>query len=94
MIKNDIHLIKGTLLVLAGDGEAKKATVVIRSASPTMSTAALMLTLITDALEGRDVATADVVGAYLNAIMPDYVLIKLTGEAVKIMCDVNPKYSP
>jgi hypothetical protein len=27
----DIHLIKGALLVLAGDGEAKKATVVIRS---------------------------------------------------------------
>jgi hypothetical protein len=31
MIKNDIHLIKGALLVLAGDREAKKATVVIRS---------------------------------------------------------------
>ena len=37
-------------------------------------------------------ATADVVGAYLHASMPDYVLMKLVGDAVAIMISVNPKY--
>ena len=35
-------------------------------ASPTVSTDALMLTIIIEAFEARDVATADVVGAYLR----------------------------
>ncbi|KAL7572191.1 hypothetical protein ACA910_005538 [Epithemia clementina (nom. ined.)] len=51
-----------------------------------------MLSLIVDAHEGRDVAVADVVGAYLNAKMRDFVIMKLTGAAVDIMCQVNPKY--
>jgi hypothetical protein len=45
-----------------------------------------------DAKERRDVATADVEGAYLHADMKDFVLLKLVGEAVDIMCQVNPKY--
>ena len=32
-----------------------------------------------DALEGRDVATADVPGAYLHADMDDLVIMRLTG---------------
>ena len=63
-----------------------------QTASPTISTDALMLSLIIDAFEGRDVATADVVGAYLLADMDDFVLIKLTGDAVDIMCKANGKY--
>jgi hypothetical protein len=60
--------------------------------SPTVSTDALMLSLMIDAKEGRDVATADVEGAYLHADMEDFVILKLAGEAVDIMCQVNPKY--
>jgi hypothetical protein len=45
-----------------------------------------------DAKEVRDVATADVKGAYLHADMEDFVVLKLVGEAVNIMCQVNPKY--
>jgi Reverse transcriptase (RNA-dependent DNA polymerase) len=63
-----------------------------QTASPTISTDALMLSLIIDAVEGRDVATADVVGAYLLADMDDFVSIKLTGDAVDIMCKANSKY--
>eukprot|EP00979_Chaetoceros_neogracilis_P007249 scaffold1521_cov271-Chaetoceros_neogracile.AAC.57 len=48
--------------------------------------------MVIDAKEKRDVATADVVGAYLNADMPDFVVLKLVGSAVDIMCMVNPKY--
>jgi hypothetical protein len=63
------------------------------TASPTIATDALMITLMVDAAERRDVATADVVGAYLHALMPDYVLMKLVGDAVDIMCNVNPRYT-
>jgi Reverse transcriptase (RNA-dependent DNA polymerase) len=63
------------------------------TASPTIATDALMITLMVDAAERRDVATADVVGAYLHALMPDYVLMKLVGDAVDIMCSVNPRYN-
>jgi len=61
--------------------------------SPTVSTDALMISLMIDATkERRDVATADVEGAYLHADMEDFVLLKLVGKAVDIMCQVNPKY--
>jgi hypothetical protein len=45
-----------------------------------------------DATEGRDVATADVVGAYLHAEMDDYTLLKMEGTSVDIMCDVCKEY--
>ena len=60
--------------------------------SPTVSTDALMISLIIDAKERRDVATADVEGASLQTDMEDFALLKLFGEAVHIMCQVNPKY--
>ena len=47
-----------------------------------------------DAHEQRDVATADVAGAYLKAYMKDYVLTKFTGASVDILCEMNPKYVP
>jgi hypothetical protein len=60
--------------------------------SPTVSTDALMLSIMVDAREGRDVATADVVGAYLKAYMDEFVLMKFTGESVDILCRMNEKY--
>jgi hypothetical protein len=62
------------------------------TASPTVSNNALVYTLLVDAKERRDVAFADVEGAYLNARMKGFVVMKLTGEAVDIMLKVNPKY--
>ena len=62
--------------------------------SPTVSTDALMLTIILEAFEARDLATADVVGAYLKAYMKDFVIMKFTGESVDILCRMNPKYIP
>jgi Reverse transcriptase (RNA-dependent DNA polymerase) len=52
-----------------------------------------MISLMIDSFERRDVATADVAGAYLNADMDDFVLLKLTGNTVDIMCRANDKYS-
>ena len=56
------------------------------TASPTVAKGALMLSILMDAHEGRDVATADVAGAYLKAYMDDYVLMKFTGASVDILC--------
>ena len=64
------------------------------AASPTIQTTSLMLSLLIDAEEKRDVATADVVGAYLMADMEDKVIVKMTGDAVDIMCKVNKNYIP
>ena len=63
-----------------------------QKSSPTVSTDALMLSIIIDAYETRDVTTADVVGVYLNADMSDFTVMKLTGDAVDIMYSkVNSK---
>ena len=63
------------------------------TASPTVSTIALILTIMIDAFERRDVATADVAGAYLNAKMDDFVLIKFTEESVDILLTMEPAYA-
>ena len=60
--------------------------------SPTIQLESLIIFLLIDAREGRDVATVDVVGAYFLATMNDYVLLKLTGDTVNMMCQINPKY--
>ena len=63
------------------------------TASPTVSSDALILSIIIDAHEGRDVATTDVAGAYLKADMDDYVLMKFTGKSVDILCKMNPEHA-
>jgi hypothetical protein len=64
----------------------------LQTASPTVSTDALMLSIVIDAHEERDVATADVAGAYLKADMDDFVLMKFTGASVDILCKMNPSH--
>jgi hypothetical protein len=64
------------------------------TASPTIATDALMLSIIVDAYENRDVATADIAGAYLKAYMKDFVMMKFSGETVRILCEMNPKHKP
>jgi len=62
------------------------------TASPTVSSDALMLTVVVDAKEGRCVGTADVTGAYLNAMMDELVIMALRGEFALLMCEVEPSY--
>ena len=63
------------------------------SSSPTLSLEALLTTTLIDAVEERDVVIFDVPGAFLQAAFPDekFVLVKLEGEFVDIMCKVNPE---
>ena len=60
--------------------------------SPTIQLESIIMSLLIDAREGRDIATSDVVGLYLLANMKDYVLLRLTGDIVNMMCQINPKY--
>ena len=60
--------------------------------SPTVSNEGLMMSLIIDAMEGREVATTDVPEAYLHAKMDDFTVLKLTGDMVDIFCEMNAKY--
>jgi len=53
------------------------------AAAPTLQLESLFLSLMIDANEHRDVATCDIVGAYLMADMPYYVLVRLTIESVE-----------
>jgi hypothetical protein len=62
------------------------------TASATVATDALLLSILIDAKERRDVATAHVSGAYLRADMKDFTLLKMEGESVGIMCDVCSDY--
>jgi hypothetical protein len=62
------------------------------TASHAVSTDAILISLIVDAHEHRDVAVANVVAAYLKAAMNDYTLLKFTGESLDFMCKMNPKY--
>ena len=63
-------------------------------ASPTVSLEGLFVTLVIYAYEGREIATFDIPGAYLHALMPKdkQVILKLKGQFVDIMCDINPEY--
>lgn len=63
------------------------------TASPMLSTAALILTILINAYERHGLATADVAGAYLKAIMKDYVIIKFVGKSVDILLAIKPTYN-
>jgi len=60
--------------------------------SPAVQLESILMSLMIDAVDKRDVATCDIVGAYLFATMDEFILIRLTGESVDIMCDTNPDY--
>ena len=59
-----------------------------------MSNEGFIATAVIDAKKGRDVGTADVPGAYLNAELPKEkrVILKLVGVFMEIMCKSNPEY--
>lgn len=63
-----------------------------KTASPTVSLEALLLSLMLDAKEERDVATTNVGSAFLHSDMEDFVILKMVGNAVDILCNVNPEF--
>lgn len=60
--------------------------------SPTVNQDALMMSLIVDALEQRDVAFSDVTGAYLHATMDEFVLMVIRGDEARLMAELVPEW--
>ena len=59
--------------------------------SPTVMTEGMTLSCILDAMEGRDVDTVDIPGAFLHADMHDIVNMRLDGATAKLLVKVNQK---
>ena len=59
---------------------------------PLVQMTRMMLLLIQAAQEGRQIHTTNVWGAYLHAEMDNFVVIKLQGQIVDILCEMKPEY--
>ena len=65
------------------------------ASSPTISTEAVFLTSIIDALENRDVAIVDVPGAFMQADMDELVHVRFTGTMVDLLIKIDAEmYEP
>ena len=62
------------------------------TSSPTISTEALFLTCMIDALEGRDVATLDIPGAFMQADMDELVHLRIEGKIARLLIRVDERY--
>ena len=65
----------------------------METSSPTVTLKTLITSLCIVAYEGRDIIIVDALGAYLNAssLEDKFILIKIQGNFVDIMRDINPK---
>ena len=50
-----------------------------------------MLTCVIDAMEGRDVATVDIPGAFMQCDVDEDIHMKLEGQMVHILTKMDPK---
>ena len=63
------------------------------SSSPTIHVESLFLSCIIDALEGRNVVTMDIPGAFMQADIDELIHVKLVGELADLLIKVDPSYS-
>jgi hypothetical protein len=61
------------------------------TSSPTVATEALILTCVIDAMEGRDVATCDIPGAFMQSDMKGKVVMKLEGVMAEVILKIDPR---
>ena len=72
------------------DGRKQRAYITREdSTAPTVSTEAVFLTAVIDALENRDVAVLDVPGAFMQADIDELVHVRFTGEMVKMLLQID-----
>ena len=78
------------------DGSKQRAWTTKEDAtSPTVSTEAVFLTALIDALENRDVAIVDVPGAFMQADMDELVHVRFTGTMVDLLLEIDAEmYGP
>ena len=53
--------------------------------SPTMNVEALFITCLIDAMEGREVMTCDIPGAFMQSKMDELIHMKLEGEIALLL---------
>ena len=65
-----------------------------RVASPTVSLEGLIITLVIASMKERHVISFDVPGEFLQAELPEdkFLLLRLSGDFVDIMCQINPEH--
>ena len=74
------------------DGRKQRAyTAKEDASSPTVAIESVMLSCVIDAMEGRDVATVDIPGAFMQADMDDVVHMKLEGKMAELLVRIDPK---
>ena len=79
---------------VCADGRKQRRCIDKREvSSPTVQLDSIIATLLIDGYDGRSVAIADVAGAYLQTPMTDFTIVKVTGAATNIMCQVNPTFT-
>ena len=59
--------------------------------APKISTDALLITLVVDADEGRDAATINIQGEFIQTVVKPGNYIKFTGAMVDILCELNTR---
>ena len=59
------------------------------STAPTVSTEALFLTAVIDAMEGRNVVVLDVPGAFMQANIDELVHVRFTGAMVTLLLEID-----
>jgi hypothetical protein len=65
------------------------------ASSPTVATESVFLTCAVEAHEGRDVATVDLPGAFMQADMDDTVYMRIDGTMAELLIQIDPKkYGP
>jgi hypothetical protein len=74
------------------DGRKQRETTSKEEASaPTVAIKAVMLSATIDAMEGREVATVDIPGAFMQADIDEVVHVKFEGEIAKMLVQMDPK---
>jgi hypothetical protein len=76
------------------DGRSQVRYLEEQTYSPTVRLESLMLCSLIDALEGRDVITIDIKGAFLKAHVPKELdlIVKMDGDLARIFCELNPNF--
>ena len=74
-------------------GEKRRYVRKDEASLPMVQLESLMMNMLIDAHEKRDVATANIVRAYLIADMNDFTVLKINSTTVDIICKVNPSYT-
>ena len=80
-------LIKGRRCV---DGQPQKLwKTKEQKTSPTVSVKSLLISCVIDAMEGRDIATIDILSAFMQAFINEVVHIKFNNELIDLLCQVD-----